>query len=350
MATASLLESSQLKWPRSLPVRLCPSRPLPPAPYPLHLIPAKLGNNLRIKGHSFAKLIVKCSCMDKHLTNSDNNAPSSTSNSNPTSLGRSVSTNPFGIIYNTIIKSLEALKKPAIALILVGLLLLCDNSSAFAASGGRMGGRSFSRSSSSSSSSYSVPPTSSPGLSYSVPYHAPSPFGGGGGGIYVGSAVGFGVDAGSTLFFILAGFTAFMLVSGFLSDRNGDGVLTATEKNSVLKLQVGLLGMGRSLQRDLNRIAEIADTSSSDGLSYVLTETSLALLRYPDYCISGYSYADVKQSIEDGEKRFNQLSIEERGKFDEETLVNVNSVKKQSTTSQRANGFNNEYIVVRFHL
>lgn len=29
--------------------------------------------------------------------------------------------------------------------------------------------------------------------------------------------------------------------------------------------------MGRSLQRDLNRIAEVADTSSSEGLSYVLT-------------------------------------------------------------------------------
>lgn len=59
---------------------------------------------------------------------------------------------------------------------------------------------------------------------------------------------------------------------------------------------------------------------------------------------------DVKRSIEDGEKRFNQLSIEERGKFDEETLVNVNNIKKRSTSSQRANGFNNEYIVVRFHL
>ncbi|KAK1275803.1 hypothetical protein QJS04_geneDACA012876 [Acorus gramineus] len=32
---------------------------------------------------------------------------------------------------------------------------------------------------------------------------------------------------------------------------------------------------------------------------------------------------DVKRSIEDGEKRFNQLSIEERRKFDEETLVNI---------------------------
>lgn len=36
-------------------------------------------------------------------------------------------------------------------------------------------------------------------------------------------------------------------------------------------LQVGLLGLGRSLQRDLNRIAEVADTSTPEGLSYVLT-------------------------------------------------------------------------------
>lgn len=56
---------------------------------------------------------------------------------------------------------------------------------------------------------------------------------------------------------------------------------------------------------------------------------------------------DLKKSMEDGEKRFNQLSIEERGKFDEETLINVNNIKKQSTASQRSNGFSNEYIVVR---
>ncbi|KAG5056164.1 hypothetical protein JHK85_008674 [Glycine max] len=104
--------------------------------------------------------------------------------------------------------------------------------------------------------------------------------------------------------------------------------------------------MGRTLQRDLNRIAAVADTSPSEGLHYVLTETTLALLRHPDYCISAYSSVDIKQGIEDGEKRFNQLSIEERGKFDEETLVNVNNIKRQSTRSQRANGFSNEYIVI----
>lgn len=244
------------------------------------------------------------------------------------------------------LKALDILKKPAIAAILVGVLLLHDPNSAFAASGGRIGGNSFSRRSSSeySSRSYSVPRGGSSGFSYSVPYYAPSPFGGG--GVYVGPAVGVGVGAGSSLFFILAGFAAFMLVSGFLSDRNEGGVLTAAEKTTVLKLQVGLLGMGRSLQRDLDRIAEVADTSSSEGLNYVLTETSLALLRHPDYCISGYSFVDVKRSMEDGEKRFNQLSIEERGKFDEETLVNVNSIKRQSTSSKRSNGFSNEYIVI----
>ncbi|KDP23630.1 hypothetical protein JCGZ_23463 [Jatropha curcas] len=340
MATASFLEWNPLKWNQTVPFQLPPSRPVPCNPYSAPLRPVKYGAAFTMKGHGLAKFSGKCSFMDKHLTTS-----CSSSSSNPISVSRSITTNPFEMIYGAMVRALKALQKPAIAAILVGLLLMYDPNSAFAASGGRMGGRSFSRSSSSSSRSYSVPRTSSPEFSYSVPYYAPSPFGGGG-GIYVGPAVGVGVGAGSSLFLILAGFAAFMLVSGFLSDRSEGGVLTATEKTSVVKLQVGLLGMGRSLQSDLNRIAEIADTSSSEGLSYVLTETTLSLLRHPDYCISGYSYVDVKRSIEDGEKRFNQLSIEERGKFDEETLVNVNNIKKQSTSSQRANGFNNEYIVI----
>ena len=74
----------------------------------------------------------------------------------------------------------------------------------------------------------------SPGFSYSAPYYGPSPFG----GVYVGPAVGVGVGAGSTFFLILMGFAAFLLVSGFLSDRSEDSVLNATEKTTVLKLQV----------------------------------------------------------------------------------------------------------------
>lgn len=136
---------------------------------------------------------------------------------------------------NTILNALKALRKPAVAAVLIGLLLMCDANSAIAASGGRMGGRSFSRSSGSSSSSsrsYSVSKSSSShAFSYSAPYY-------GGGGFYVGPAVGVGVGGGSSLFLILVGFAAFVLVSGFLSDRSEGSVLTATEKTSVLKLQV----------------------------------------------------------------------------------------------------------------
>ncbi|XP_042447294.1 uncharacterized protein LOC122032111 [Zingiber officinale] len=244
--------------------------------------------------------------------------------------------------WSTVLEAMERIKKPAAALILIGVLLTADPHGALAASGGRMGGRAFSssssRSHSSSSWSYSAPPSSS--FSYSAPYYAPSPFGG---GFYFGPAFG----AGSGFFLLMMGFAGVILLSGFLSDRDNDGsVLTATQKTSVIKLQVGLLGMARSFQRDLDNIAEAADTSTPEGLNYVLTETTLALLRHPDCCISAYSSVDIKRSIEDGERRFNQLSIEERGKFDEETLVNVNSIRRQKTSNLTFKGFSNEYIVV----
>ncbi|KAL5980832.1 hypothetical protein ACLOJK_028751 [Asimina triloba] len=359
------------------------------------------------------------------------------------------SPNPFHALLGAVSSTLKSLQKPAIAAVLLAALLAYDPHSALAASGGRMGGRSFSSSSSSSSSSrsYSAPPSARSEFSYSIPFSSSAPFLGGG-GFYVAPAFGFGVGAGSGFFLLMSGFAAAILVSGFLSDRSDDGsVLTDTRKTSVLKLQVGLLGLARSLQKDLDRIAETANTSTSEGLNYVLTgrmldmfvfkslldffeffswiklrekkkipvvllllnfssinccnrqvpsnnfdltvgssipgfggvfgvmgekieetirrglkmegyfETALALLRHPDSCISGYSSdyhlqvtctkVDVKRSMEDGEKRFNQLSIEERGKFDEETLVNVNNIKRQSTTSHRLKSFSNEYIVVR---
>lgn len=331
MANALLLEPSAFTKHLNFLSPQSSSTPLL-RPYPIRLTSfSSPFTNPKFSPKPF-KFSPKCEAKSPNFSNSE--------------LGTKAKTlNPIGFVLDKIFNALKALRKPVVAALLVGVLLLYDPNSAFAASGGRVGGRSFApRSSTSSGSrSYSVRP-SSPGLSYSVPFFAPSPFGGS--GIYVGPAVGVGVGAGSSLFLIMMGFAAFVLVSGFLSDRADDGVLTATEKTSVIKLQVGLLGMARSLQSDLNRIAETADTSTPEGLNYVLTETMLALLRHPDYCISAYSSVDIKKSIEEGEKRFNQLSIEERGKFDEETLVNVNNIKKQSTRSTRATGYSNEYIVI----
>ncbi|KAK9146651.1 hypothetical protein Sjap_006554 [Stephania japonica] len=256
------------------------------------------------------------------------------------SIGDEDHSSVIGGVMDAIVNALKSLRKPVIAAVVIGLLMTQIPNSAFGASGGRVGGRGFSSYSSSSSKGYSMrAPSGAGGFAFSAPYYAPSPF-------MPGIGVGVGVGGGSGLSLILLGFAAFVLVSGFLSDRSEGSVLTATQKTTVLKLQVGLLGMARSFQRDLDRIAESANTSTPAGLHFVLTETTLSLLRHPDWCISGYSYVDVKRSMEEGESRFNQLSIEERGKFDEETLVNVDSIKRHKSRSQKNNGFSNEYIVV----
>lgn len=114
----------------------------------------------------------------------------------------------------------------------MGFLLLHDPFAALAASGGRMGGRSFSSSSPSVSRSYNG------GSSSFSSRSAPFSFGGGG-GLYYGPSFGIGVGAGSGFFFLMMGFAAFILLSGFLSDRTDDGgVLSATQKTTVIKLQV----------------------------------------------------------------------------------------------------------------
>lgn len=230
MAAASLLlEANPLRWKQSFPI-LLPHPRLLPRNFCL-VQQAKLNGGFKVIQGS-GKFSVKCfSAAKKHLVDLDNCSGL---------VSKENQRNPFEFVADTVVKALKALRKPAIAAVLLGLLLMYDPNSALAASGGRVGGKSFSSRSSSSSRSYSVPRTSSPGFSYSVPYYAPSPFGfgGGGGGVYVGPAFGVGVGAGSSFFLILMGFAAFVLVSGFLSDRSDGSVLTATEKTSVLKLQV----------------------------------------------------------------------------------------------------------------
>ncbi|KAI3846407.1 hypothetical protein MKW92_023504 [Papaver armeniacum] len=109
---------------------------------------------------------------------------------------------------------------------------------------------------------------------------------------------------------------------------------------------VALLGATRSLQKDLDKIAEVADTSTRSGLSYILQESMVALLRHIAYCFSSYSSVDVKPDKVDGEKLFNKLTTEERAKFDEETLVNVDNIKKRSTPTKNPNGLSSDYIVM----
>ncbi|MEA5532554.1 DUF1517 domain-containing protein [Crocosphaera sp. XPORK-15E] len=237
---------------------------------------------------------------------------------------------------------LKPFLKSLLILSLVLILSLGDISSALAArSGGRIGGGSF----------------RSPSRSYSSP-------GGGyrGGGYGYGGGFGFpflipffGFGGFGSLFTILI----FIALANFLIKTVGNfsGQGNGNDDNylqvSVAKVQVGLLASGRYLQKELNEMAETADTDTAAGRAMVLQEASLALLRHPEYWVYGLSEAQAA-SMNAAESKFNQMALTERSKFTAETLSNVNNQIRQSVASNLLEGKeessmlaeSREYIVV----
>jgi len=230
-------------------------------------------------------------------------------------------------------KLLSVMKPLFKSLLLFGLVItlaLGQADGAMAArSGGRIGGGSFRT----PSRSYGAP-----SRTYAPPggggYYPYSPYPGGGFGFpflvpFFGIGGGFG-----GLFTILI----FLAIANFLVQtfrRVGSGEVEEVDYSSnsavsVTRLQVGLLAEGRGLQAELNRIAETADTNSPEGRAEVLQETSLALLRHPEYWV--YAGASTKQArLGSAEAEFNRLALAERSKFTEETLSNVNNQLKAAT-------------------
>lgn len=227
----------------------------------------------------------------------------------------------------------KTLIRPILAIALVFALALGHADSALAASGGRIGGGGFrapARSFSSPSRTYT-----SPGGGY-YPRGGGGYYPGGGGGFFpfvyfplFGGGAGFGGLFTLLIFISIAGF----LVNSFRrANDGGDELGYSTPTVSVAKVQVGLLAQARELQADLDRIAERANTESSEGLAQVLQETSLALLRNPQYWV--YGTTESKQArLEAAGAEFNRLALSERSKFSAETLSNVNNQLKQASSS-----------------
>ncbi|GBE93894.1 DUF1517 domain-containing protein [Nostoc cycadae] len=225
-------------------------------------------------------------------------------------------------------QTIKPLLKTFFVLSLVLALALGHADGALAArSGGRIGGGSFRMPSS--------------GRTYTPRTYAPP----GGGGYYPGGGFGFpfllplwGFGGGfGGLFSILI----FIAIANFLVQSfrrsNSDGIedvgYNSNPNVSVTRLQVGLLAQARDLQPELNKIAEIADTNSPEGRAAVLQETSLALLRHPEYWV--YAGGGTQQAkLSSAESQFNRLALAERSKFSEETLSNVNNQLKAALAKE----------------
>ncbi|WP_373534621.1 DUF1517 domain-containing protein [Microcoleus sp.] len=235
-------------------------------------------------------------------------------------------------MYKQLISKIKPLLKSLFAIGLVVTLALSNADGALAArSGGRMGGGSF----------------RAPARSYSSPSRTYAPSGG---GYYPGGRGGFGGGFGFPFLLPFFGFgggfgglfsilifisIANFLVQSFRSARGGTDELgnsVSSTTVSVARLQVGLLAEARSLQAELDSLARTADTDTAVGRAQVLQESTLAMLRHPEYWV--YAGAESMQTrLEAAEAKFNQFSLAERSKFTEETLSNYNNQLRQAGSS-----------------
>lgn len=236
----------------------------------------------------------------------------------------------FNSLFNAVYSRIRPLLKPLAAVALIFVLVLGQADSALAArGGGRIGGGGF------RAPSRSFSPNRS--------YRAPSgrgyyPGGGGFGFPFLLPFFGFGGGFGGLFtVFLFIGLANFLVRT--LRNAGGDGdegqFGVTNPKVSVARVQIGLLAEARHLQSDLNRMAETADTSSTTGLTQVLQEATLSLLRHPEYW--AYAATECRQiGLAQAEAEFNRLALTERSKFSEETMSNVNSQVQQRTATQSA--------------
>lgn len=248
-----------------------------------------------------------------------------------------------------------------------------------ARSGGRMGGRSFS----SPSRSYSAPrsaPTmrSAPSRSYSAPSRSrsdyegsfgggsrtiirersympmplivPSPFGYGGGfggGYGYGGGTNIQINPGTTeggqvvvqrntgpnpLTILLVGGAVVTAAQIFAANRASSGDWGAADENSslgagvgVVKLQICLTSSDRSrssILGQLGALAESSNTNTKTGISKIVSETCVALLRKSaDWNSAALQFEYYPQrSAEKAEATFSQFAIQERLKVERETV------------------------------
>jgi uncharacterized membrane protein len=227
------------------------------------------------------------------------------------------------------INKLRSLIKPLVkSLIAVGLVLtlvFAQTGDAFAArSGGRIGGGSFRA----PSRGYSAPST---GGGYNRGYGGG--YGGGFSPLFYLPFIGGG--GGSLLSLLVMVAVGGFLLQTFKRVTGGDSLDGADVYNpqvSIAQIQVGLLADARNVQTTLDKLAATVNAETASGRMHLLQETSLELLRHPEYWT--YGKTNIQQAkLDRAEAVFNQLSLAERGKFTTETLSKVNNQLRQAETN-----------------
>jgi uncharacterized membrane protein len=245
-------------------------------------------------------------------------------------------------------KSLDKIWRSLIGLSLVVMLVLGGADQALARrGGGRIGGGAFRR----APAPTRVMRPSNPGNYNGYRSPAPSYGYGYGGGISFFPFVPFMVGGGGNLLSFLVLIAIAGAVLQVFRGIGGQGISQLDSKVTLAKVQVGLLAGAKKLQQDLSDLAETANTSDANGLSLILREATVSLLRHPEYWIYVRSAKEVSQ-FEQAEQKFQALTMSERSKLSAEVITNVNSRKSSLAKHDSAGSLKeqnedpSEYVVV----
>lgn len=119
-------------------------------------------------------------------------------------------------------------------------------------------------------------------------------------------------------------------VSRQLSGEITNNVVTITQ------VQVAMISEARHVQQALNQIAAEGDMSTPEGITLALRETVVMLLRSPETWTHAIATTKTVNTKREAKEHFESLSIEERSKFDVESMVNVDGKVTRRGIIERA--------------
>jgi uncharacterized membrane protein len=102
---------------------------------------------------------------------------------------------------------------------------------------------------------------------------------------------------------------------------------------NLVRLEIGLLATAKDVPTSLHQLVAAVDTSTDVGLSQLLQQSALLLMRNRQYWHAA-SYSFRRVPYDGAESAFNALTMEARSKLSYETITNVGGVHNVDTSHQ----------------